>query len=629
MRERAWEAIASFNPSPVIVGNTTHLFYRAMGEPDALRTPGRGFSTIGYAESSGKDVFGNRRQVVVPTEGYEQFGCEDPRATFFEGQWYVFYTALGGYPFAPDNIKVAVAIGPDPDHLTEKHLVTPFNAKAATLFPERINGEIVLLLTAHTDWTADHPRPTIAIARAKNMSDFWNPEFWKAWHENISTHALPDVRRSDSEHMEVAASPVMTSRGWLLVYSHIQNYYDEHHRIFGIEALLLAANDPQKILTKTAFPFLVPEEFYERYGLVTNIVFPTGALVTGDILQIYYGAADTSCAIARLSLSDLFESMENSGRDAFMTRSSIDPIIAPIKDHAWESLAVFNAAAIDLGGSVHLLYRAMGADNTSVMGYARLEDGIHVSERLSQPIYVPREDFENKNGTPTGNSGCEDPRISEIDGTLYLCYTAYDGVRETRGALSTIPTSNFLEKNFTWSTPILLTPPNINDKDMCFFPEKMNGKVVVMHRIDPAICVDQFDTLPFDRPINRCVEVMDARPGMWDSVKVGAGAPPIRVPEGWLFIYHGVGSDHVYRLGAVLLDAETGTTVLSRTAVPILEPVLPWEKVGLINNVVFTCGVVLRGDTLFVYYGGADTAIGVATVSYSTLIKKMLPSLSV
>jgi|CXWL01.1.fsa_nt_gi predicted GH43/DUF377 family glycosyl hydrolase len=623
----AWERIGTFNPSPLQEGETTHLYYRALSEPDALRTPDRGFSTIGYAQQKSGGDFEDRQQVIAPSESFDQYGCEDPRATFFEGKYYVFYTALGGYPFAASNIKVAVAIGDSPTKLSEKHLVTPFNAKAATLFPKRINGDVVLLLTAHTDWTEDHPRPTIAIARSKRIEDFWSEDFWKTWQENLPLYALPDVRRHDSEHMEVASTPLYTDSGWLLIYSHIQNYYDETRRIFGIEAVLLDLENPQTILGKTLHPFLVPEESYERYGLVSNITFPSGALLRGDTLEVYYGGADTVCALARLSYRDLLDAMTEEKRENFMKRHGDEPIIAPIREHAWESSAVFNTAAIDLDGSVHLLYRAMGKDNTSVLGYARLADGVTVDERLPDPVYVPRASFEQKQGKLDGNSGCEDPRVSCIDDTLYLCYTAYDGVHPTRGALSIISKEDFIAKNFAWSTPSLLTPDNTNDKDICVFGEKINGKIVLMHRIDPVICLDQFDTLPSTRTVDRCIELMDVRKGMWDSVKVGAGAPPIKIPEGWLFIYHAVGEDHTYRLGAALLD-ESGTTILARTALPILSPILPFEKIGIVPNVVFSCGAVLREDTLFVYYGGADTAIGVATISKSVLIQKLLPSLS-
>ena len=625
-RARSFEAVGTCNPSVVRKDGVTHMFYRAFAEPDALLTPERGFSTIGYAKSRNIDSFDEHSQVISPTEEWEKYGCEDPRATYFEGKWYVFYTALAGYPFGPDNIKVAVAIGDRPDALTEKHLITPFNAKAATLFPERVNGEVVLLLTAHTDFTETHPRPTIGIARAKEVAEFFDPAFWDRWHKELEANAIPDVRRADTEHMEVAATPVRIKEGWLLIYSHIQDYYDEPNRIFGVEALVLDANDPRKILMKTAYPFMVPEESYERYGLVTNVVFPTGVCIEGDTLHIYYGAADTSCAMASLSLPHLLSTMSEESRSSFMQRLPENPIMSPIEEHGWESRSVSNAAAIDLDGSVHLVYRAMGADNTSVMGYARLEDGLHIDERLEEPVYAPSHESEQKQGKPDGNSGTEDPRLTLIDGVLTLAYTAYDGVHEPRGAISTIRPEDFVAKNFNWSPPVLVTPGHIGDKDVCIFPERIDGKIVVIHRIDPDICVERFDSLEQMDTIERSVEIMGPRSGMWDDIKVGAAGPPIKVKEGWLFIYHGVGSDKVYRLGAALLSEDAGT-VIARTVAPILEPREEWERIGMVNNVVFSCGAVVRGDTLIIYYGGADTRIGIATLSVKELMNRLLPSL--
>lgn len=614
---RAFEALGTFNPSVVQEGQAKHLFYRAMSEPDQLRTPGRGFSTVGYAVSKKDGPWEGGNPIVVPTEDWEAYGCEDPRATFFEGRWYVFYTALGGYPFGPDNIKAAVAIGDAPHELREKHLITPFNAKATTLFPERIGGDAVLLLTAHTDRTDEHPFPTIGIARSKNIENFWNPEFWNEWHAHLSSHAFPDVRRADTEHMEIGAAPLLTPEGWLLIYSHIQNYYDEHTRLFGVEAVLLDRHDPAKIIAKTEFPFLVPEESYEKYGVVSNVVFPTGATLQDDTLTVYYGGADTVSACASLSFSDLVSSMRAETRDSFVTRKSETPLLSPIPEHEWEEVSVSNAAAIDLDGSVHLLYRGATKDNVSNIGYARLADGVHVDERLPEPVYAPR--------VPEEVHGTEDPRLTRIDDTLYITYTAYNGTR-ARGALSTISVADFLAHKFNWSPPRLLTPDTIDNKDICLFPERIDGNVVLLHRIDPDMSIDFFEELPPEHEVNRSIEILSPRPGMWDGVKVGATAPPIRVPEGWLLVYHAVGPDFVYRLGAALLD-ESATQVLARTASPIMEPVLGWEKEGIVPNVIFCCGIVVRGDDIYLYYGGADTALGVATISQAELLRRLQPKL--
>jgi predicted GH43/DUF377 family glycosyl hydrolase len=115
---------------------------------------------------------------------------------------------------------------------------------------------------------------------------------------------------------------------------------------------------------------------------------------------------------------------------------------------------------------------------------------------------------------------------------------------------------------------------------------------------------------------------MGPRLGMWDGLKVGSAAPPIKVGTNWLMIYHGVSRHKTYRLGAALLDS-SGISILARTADPIFEPVEVYEKEGETPDVVFSCGAVVRGDTLYLYYGAADKVIGVATASLSHILEAL------
>ncbi len=618
-REHPWEAIATYNPSAVRTKEGVRLYYRALGSPDALQTPTAGLSSVGTAFAEDGIHFHSRRQVIAPQEPWDVFGCEDPRVTFFEGRWYCFYTALGGYPFGPDNIKVALAIGDAPDHFTERHLITPFNAKAATLFPERIDGGIVMLLTVHTDWTSEHPRPTIALARAKQIEDFFEQAYWDDWHAHLADHALPELRREDGDHIEVGASPLKTEAGWLLIYSYIQNYYDEHKRIFSIEAALLDAKNPQKLISRTESIF-IPEEIYEEYGLVPHIVFPSSATIAADgLLEIWYGAADTVCAKASVKLYDLMHSLDPEQHARTFTRATENPILTP-QGESFESHGVLNTAAIDLNGSIYLLYRAMDAANTSTIGLAISKNGVTIDERLSEPMYVPREDFEAKRGSPTGNSGCEDPRVVRIADTLYMTYTAYDGVHSPKGAVSSISVEDFLARRFEkWSVPFLLTPDGVDDKDLVLLSEKVDGNYLLYHRVNNIICADLLPNLASGKRVSRCIEIMAPRNGMWDGAKVGSAAPPIKVGDNWLMIYHGISRHGTYCLGVALLDP-SGTSLLARTADSIFKPFEKYEKEGEIANVVFSCGAVVRGDTLFLYYGAADRVIGVATASLAHML---------
>lgn len=597
------------------------MLYRALSRPDALM-PGDGLSTIGHAISLDGKKYQGRQQFITPVEPWERFGCEDPRVTYFEGQYVTFYTALGGYPFGAGNIKVAVALSKDLKTVDERHLVTPFNAKAMALFPERIKGKITVIVTIHTD----EPPARIAIAQCNKLEELWTLSFWEKWYAEIEKHVVNPLR-FEHDHVEVGSVPIKTKDGWLLFYSYIQNYFGGGARVFGIEAMLLDLKNPHKIVSKTRGPIMVPEEIYERYGMVPDIVFPTGALLEKNRIDIFYGAADTVCAKASLNLPDLMSALIPERRVELAKRVKQNPILKPIAKHAWESRAVFNAAAIDLGGTIRILYRAMGEDNTSVLGYAETKDGVKITKRLPEPVYVPRADFEMKHGSSNGNSGCEDPRITKIGTMLYMTYTAYTGASNPRVALTSISVKDFLAKRFDkWAMPVLTSPEGVDDKDACLVPEKINKQYMLMHRIDPQLCADLIDTLEFQRsPLTRCIEIMGPRPGMWDSVKIGIAAPPIKTPKGWLLIYHGVSKTSTYRLGAVLLDLKNPSIVLSRSIDTIFEPLEKYEREGIVHNAVFSCGVVLRGDTLFVYYGGADTVLGVAKVSLKKLLTILLP----
>src|SRR3989344_735061 len=332
--DKAWEARGTFNPSPVKKGNITHVLYRALGRPDALMTPA-GISTIGKALSLDGKHFQNRRQFIIPEAEWEKYGCEDPRVTLFEGKYYIFYTALGGMPFGAGNIKVACAISKDLETIEERHLVTPFNAKAMTLFPERINGKVTAILTAHTD----EPPAKIAIVQCEHIEQLWDISFWEEWHAKLNEHVINPLR-FDHDHVEVGSQPLKTKDGWLLFYSYIQNYFGGGERVFGIEAMLLDLKNPLQIVGKTKGPIMVPEDIYEKYGIVPNIVFPSGALLHGNNrVDIYYGAADTVCARASLNLPDLLSALIPHRRVELAVRAKENPILKPHPKHPWDSPA--------------------------------------------------------------------------------------------------------------------------------------------------------------------------------------------------------------------------------------------------------------------------------------------------
>lgn len=614
-----WEGFASFNMCPIKKDGSIYGLYRAISVVDKLN-PQQQISIIGIGKSSDGIHFEDRKPFIEPEAEWDIHGCEDPRVTFFEGKYYIFYTALSRYPFVPEGIKVGVAVSDDLEKVDERHLVTPFNAKAMTLFPERINGKITVIFSIHTDT----PPAQICFAQFDNIEDLWNEEYWNEWIKDLESYTI-SFNRDKYDHLEIGAQPVKTKDGWLLIYSHIQNYFehpDKLDRIFGIEALLLDLNDLTKIIGRTKGPILVPGESYELSGYIGNVIFPTGALVKDSILTIYYGAADTTTCIANLNLNDLITTMipERAEKVKFK-RLKENPIIVPRKDKKWEAKGTFNPAAILIEGKTHILYRAFSEDNTSTLGYALSSDGVNIDLRFNEPVYIPREDFEIKKNA-NDFSGCEDPRLTQIGENIYLCYTAYNSLGPPRVAISVIKEKDFVNHKWDWSKPILITPEGLDDKDTCIFPEKFEDGYFILHRVENQVCGDYIDSLDFkNNMVDKCISSFGARINAWDSSKVGITAPPIKTEHGWLLLYHGVSKSHnTYRVGAVLLDLEDPTIVLSRITDPVFEPETEYEKVGFINNVVFPCGMTVKDEDLYIYYGGADRVVGVAKMKLSNIV---------
>ncbi|MFH0987651.1 MAG: glycosidase [Patescibacteria group bacterium] len=312
-----------------------------------------------------------------------------------------------------------------------------------------------------------------------------------------------------------------------------------------------------------------------------------------------------------------------------------NPILSPIKEHHWESKMVFNCATVFRDNKVHLIYRARGEDQIddipiSRLGYAIFkEDGVTLEKRYDYPVFKPKEWYEP--------AGCEDPRITEIDGKCYMLYTAYLGRRtapyfeEESTNVAMASTNDFIN----WERHGLLLPSVLEpEKNGILFPKKIKGYYVLYYRIHPAIYVAYSKSLENPDWIGHKA-IMQPRKNSWDSYKIGAGPPPIETNEGWLFIYHGVDKEGTrrdaitgkirpkfcYRLGVILIDKNNPEKILYRSEKPILEPKEKYEKKGLVPNVVFSCGANIIKDMLYVYYGGADTVIGVAMCNISELIK--------
>lgn len=292
-----------------------------------------------------------------------------------------------------------------------------------------------------------------------------------------------------------------------------------------------------------------------------------------------------------------------------LTRVSDTPILSPRPDHPWEAGATFNCAAIYHNDLIHLIYRATDVSSNgqygvyiNSLGYATSSDGLSF-DRWEKPVLT------NVNGQE--RRGPEDPRIVQLEDTFYMTYTGFGGRFDDDYRISLASSKDLIH----WERQgVLLDEPN---KDAALFPEKIMGRYAMLHRRPPHIWIAFSDDL-ITWTDHQCI--MSSRPSSdWESYKIGAAGPPLRSSQGWVLIYHGVSLDLRYSLGIACLDTEDPTKVIARQTSPILEPDLDWELNGHVPNVVFSCGQVVIGDQLMVYYGGGDTAIGVAAIDIKAL----------
>ena len=296
-----------------------------------------------------------------------------------------------------------------------------------------------------------------------------------------------------------------------------------------------------------------------------------------------------------------------------MKRFKGNPILQPVGSNPWESRRVFNPAVIKAGKRIHLLYRAIGHDGVSRIGYAASSDGYAIDKRLTIPVFKP--------GTVAEGNGCEDPRLTLLDKEIVMAYTALTEEEHEQIyqiALTSISIDDFLAEKWKWNER-LLPFRGVRNKDGVVFPRKVCGQYVMLHRLEPDMCT------AYSEDLRRWYDIrafMRPRPKSWDCWKIGAAGPPIELNEGWLVIYHGVSFEKVYSLGVLLLERDNLENILYRSESPILTPVADYERFGKVPNVVFSCGNVLVDEEVLVYYGGADSVECVATYELNELLPR-------
>jgi len=316
-----------------------------------------------------------------------------------------------------------------------------------------------------------------------------------------------------------------------------------------------------------------------------------------------------------------------------LVKSSENPVISPKAENGWEAWQTFNPGVILLDNKVHFLYRAVGEDGLSRLGYAVSSDGFKIDKRLPYPVYEhqPKQYQFTIYSYFSGGSwgGCEDPRIVRVDeeDVLYMTYTACD--EGLRVGLTSIKVKDFLQKRWRWKTPKLISQPGEVHKNWVIFPDKINGKYAILHSINPEIAVAYVDSLEFaDQKYIQSQH--GGKPQMmpkncWDNWIRGAGPPPLKTKYGWLVLYHAMDEldPGKYKVGAMLLDLNDPTRILHRSPEPILEPNELYENNGFKSGVVYASGAIVKDGKLLVYYGGADSCVCVAYANFEKFIKSL------
>lgn len=319
-----FESEAVLNPGCIEVDGIVHMFYRAV-------RPGN-FSTIGYCQlKKNKVIHRLDHPVLAPGYAYEQHSLEDPRIVFLGGIYYLFYTAYDGC-----NALGAYATSTDLVHFTKHGIISPqftyheamdlirhkplhkryFHyerqakrkygiegllwEKDMFMFPKKFNHKFLLV---------HRVQPSIQVVAVRDFSEL-TPGYWRRYFKAFEEHILLDPRYEHENHkIGGGCPPVETAAGWILIYHSVGGATSASQQYHASVALLDRRN-PRRVIARLPHPLFSPSSSWERIGSVKNVVFPTSALINGDRLDIYYGAADSRIALKSVNLQELVSELK-------------------------------------------------------------------------------------------------------------------------------------------------------------------------------------------------------------------------------------------------------------------------------------------------------------------------------
>lgn len=303
-----------YNPAIYKDGDLYRMLFRGVGN--------EWISHLGLAESTDGVLFRvDPLPVLSPMHQWEVRGCEDPRMVRIDDTYYVTYTAFDGIMAHASltsstdlhNWNERMSLFPNWDNIQRENL--PANwSKAAAIYPQKINGQYYLLFGDNHIWAAV----------SDNLTD-WEPL-------DIPTLS-PREGYFDSAYIEMGPPPILTPKGWLVLYHGINSL--DNQRVYSLGAALISIDDPLKVIWRRDTPILEPSESYEVMGMIDIVdggfdtlknvemdyiqqlasenrlpkaIFCCGALLEGETIRLYYGAADTVICTATIGLESIFDS---------------------------------------------------------------------------------------------------------------------------------------------------------------------------------------------------------------------------------------------------------------------------------------------------------------------------------
>ncbi len=508
-------------------------------------------------------------------------------------------------------------------------------ARSKDLIDWKIMSEMKVDEFHHTSVTYDKEKDKFNLYRDGLFIKHQSSTTLSVWRDRPTLLFTSRNKMFDSGVLSIIGS-IIIKEGVLMLYD--ASIESGTKTLLQVGAAIINKDDPKRINWRSIEPVWQGAVDSKKH---THPIAPLGFVSHGKNYIIYWVTNEGDLIVVKIL--ELFKEIQDARyHPKILERHEGNPIIRPRLVHDWEGEGTFNPAVVeDDEGTIHLLYRAVGRDGISRVGYAQSKDGTTFTRRSDRPVFqaplgLGLPDKETFTGPMVyshllytsggGWGGSEDPRLVKIGSTVYMTYVAFEGWGSMRIALTSISLEDFKAGRWHWKKPKLISPPNVMAKNWLIFPEKINGKYAVFHGLFPKILIEYIDDIDtFEGYIYSQRPQGAPQPGRkkaWDGLLRGAGPPPLKTELGWLLLYHALDKNDQdkYKLGAMILDLNDPTKILYRSAHPILAPDFHYENDGK-PGVVYASGALIIDGDLHVYYGGADKVCCVAKTPLKKLLK--------